>query len=487
MKIIGLIENKYDDIYISLKNILPFCDAILIASDDDISIDLSIPVKIVPIQFNYMNDLVIFSNYLNEKFNFINIYGFRNTNLKLMNKNLIEPFLFKFKLNESDKLNDSYVDLCKNAIKEKDYYKALYYYNLNISSSSSKLLTEYCIIHYHIFNKNKTDGLIFALNNNLDIFKIFIQNISEISNVIEIKPLGISPFKIDNDEYMPSSSSIIKYRNDYLINVRCTNYKLIQGKYNTSQGIINTLNCLVYSDINLNIKEDKYIFKNINNPNINSPVLGFEDLRLFEHNDKIYFIATQIEYSPMLNNQMVVGEYDIDNKTYKNFNYIKSPYDKDCEKNWLPVVVNNEVNFIYNWYPLEIGKINEKNELIIINKYDTPLFFSQLRGSVVPIYDEINKVYYTLTHGVLFPDSNISNRQYYHVLITLDINLKPLQYSPPFYFKKFNIEYCIGMTFNDNKFSFIFSQHDKDPFVITVGALTHRTITCSLNHHLLIE
>jgi hypothetical protein len=470
MKIIGLIENKYDDIYMGLKNIISYCDAICIASDDIINIDLLIPVKIVSIKFNYTNDLIEFSNYLSKEFNFTDIYGFLNTNLKLVNKNYIDPFLFKIKTDITNfNMNLSLEDNCRNAIKEKDYYKALYFYNLSIqNNSNNNLVAAYCIIHYHIFNKNKTDGLKFALNNNLDLFKLFIQNIGEITNIIEIKPLPISSFKINENEYMPSSSSILKYKDGYLINVRCTNYKLIQGRYNTPNNIINTLNCLMYTDNNLNIKSDISIFKNVNNINRKSSVLGFEDLRLFEYNDKIYFIATQMEYSQNMLNQMVVGEYDIENKTYLNFNIIKSPFNKDCEKNWLPVVINKELNFIYNWYPLQIGKINENNELVIIKTYNTPLFFNQLRGSVAPIYDEINKVYYVLTHGVLFPDSNISNRQYYHVLITLDENLKPLKYSPPFYFKKFNIEYCIGMTINENKFSFIFSQHDKDPMIITV-------------------
>jgi hypothetical protein len=301
------------------------------------------------------------------------------------------------------------------------------------------------------------------------LFKLFIQSIEEIYNVTKFKSLNLLPLTINNEQYNPSSSSILKYKDGYLINVRHTNYKLINGNYIKSNNNIVTINGLLYADKELNIISDMIVFNNLYNNKPNSYVLGFEDIRLFEFNNKIYFIATQNEYSLDGMNKMVVGEYNIEKQTYLNFNLIKSPENNICEKNWLPIVnINNEVVYIYNWYPLQLGKINDNNELIIYKKYDVPLIFSLFRGSASPVYDEDNKIYYTLTHSVLFPDENISNRQYFHTIIILDINLKPIKYSIPFYFKKFNIEYCLGLTINKDIISFIFSQNDSNPSLISI-------------------
>ena len=36
------------------------------------------------------------------------------------------------------------------------------------------------------------------------------------------------------------------------------------------------------------------------------------------------------------------------------------------------------------------------------------------------------------------------------------------------YFKKFNIEYCLGLTINKDIISFIFSQNDSNPSLISI-------------------
>jgi hypothetical protein len=471
MKIIGLIEivSTEINININIKNLLTYCDAICIASNINIDrlIDMIIlPLKHIEIKESYMLDLVIFANELVDKYNFSDIYGFIDNNLILINKENIEPFLFKITNNN---LINELENNCQNAILEKDYYKALNFYNLLIQKdpNNNKLINEYCIIHYHVFNKNKIDGLKFAINNNSKLFKMFIQSIYEISNVIKTKSLNLSSFRLGNEQYTPSSSCILKYKDNYLINVRHVNYKLINGVFTVPNNNIITYNGLLYADKDLNIKSDIIIMNNIYNDNPRSYVIGFEDLRLFEFNDKVYFIATQNEYSLNGNNEMIVGEYNIEHKTYYNFNIIKSPNNSYCEKNWLPVVNNNELVYIYNWYPLQLGKVNENNQLVIYKTYNVPSFFNLLRGSAVPVYDNDNKIYYTLTHSVIFPNDNISNRQYFNTIVVLDNNLKPIKYSIPFFFKKFNIEYCLGLAVNKDIISFIFSQNEKNPTLIS--------------------
>ena len=57
-------------------------------------------------------------------------------------------------------------------------------------------------------------------------------------------------------------------------------------------------------------------------------------------------------------------------------------------------------------------------------------------------------------------------RHYFHILVLLDKEFKPLKYSNNFYFNNLSIEFCIGFDQKDDDYYFWISNFDRDPELI---------------------
>jgi hypothetical protein len=369
--------------------------------------------------------------------------------------------------------------------------KAYHYYNLckQIQPSNDSLFVESnihkfqldyenTILHYWVFTNDKLSGLkhiINYLNKNNEHESNVLSNMDHYIQKIpydSIKSLMISDF----DNYCASSSSIIKFNNKLIVNLRYVNYRIQHdgsymmhdnGTYN-HQNNVKTKNALVYMNQGYEIVTDPLFFDDnitdINN-NKDSGIKGLEDIRLIEFKNKLYYTATSRQYSYDNCNRIVFGEYNITNLKYEYNKILIGPIETNCEKNWIPLNHNNEkILFIYNWHPLQIGILNEKNKLNIFLTYETPKFFKHYRGSTtVAEYD--NKLW-LITHGVKY----YTPRKYYHQFIVLEKDTyKPIKHSVPFYFNNFKIEYCIGMIIENNEAVILFSENDMNTSLIRVN------------------
>ena len=160
---------------------------------------------------------------------------------------------------------------------------------------------------------------------------------------------------------------------------------------------------------------------------------------------------------------MIMGKYSEKNSQYSDVKVLGSPR-KRLEKNWIPIIRKGELEFIYNWFPLQIGKLDENNNLIIHNSFPIKNdLFKIVRGSTCFVNDG------DVLLGVVHFSMNTSPRKYFHMLIALDKDtLRPLYHSNSFYFLNVGIEYCIGFTVKEEKLVFWISQKDREPCMIKV-------------------
>lgn len=294
----------------------------------------------------------------------------------------------------------------------------------------------------------------------------------------------------DYGDFIPTSTSYLSYKNKDIINTRYVNYWLHpNGGYwiKDEHGYIRTRNFSSVLDNETMIPID---FKEMDESTCGlkcngGHIYGFEDIRLYEHNEKIHFIATTINYSGLGKNRMVRGEYDIDLGAILSTEVLIPPDPNSwCEKNWIPLVntsantsvntsVNNEEYFIYKWYPFEIGVLkpfekteNENQKQLTIHKtwqHNAPLF-SNIRGSTIFIECQEGLV------GVVHFSYEGSPRNYFHMLILLDkVTMMPLKYSEFFFFNNMSIEFCIGFTIRDGKYYFWLSNFDREPELMIVS------------------
>lgn len=203
-------------------------------------------------------------------------------------------------------------------------------------------------------------------------------------------------------------------------------------------------------------------------PNECCSIFGLEDIRLYEFENKIRFIATNRNFAPAYNNRMVIGDYNIENHSYDNCLIMESPCNSIYEKNWIPITYNNQECFIYNWYPLDICRVDlESRQLEFICRHENTLNtpnFNKVRGSSIFIDIGDSLV------GVVHFSEDTKPRQYYHMLVSLEKDTyKPLRYSEPFYFQHIGIEFCTGFWQRNDEYIFWVSKKDRNTCMITVN------------------
>lgn len=371
------------------------------------------------------------------------------------------------------------------------HHKAYHYYKLakDIPPSNDLLFVEtfipqyaldyeYTILHYYLFGKyNLIDGLKASIqyinktdNNIHNVMENMVFYLEPLCKIGKHKSLNLPKL----GDYIPSSPSIIKQNNKYLINVRYVNYRMDNNNQYTmskdgelsSDNDVITKNAVVYMDNEYNItSEVMFINDKITDVSHNNHhIKGIEDIRVYNYNDKVMYIGTSFEYSYCPRIRMVTGEYDYTKMCLINNKSLIPPVETNCEKNWIPIIHNNQIKYIYEWYPLSYGILNTDNKLIITTKYDTPRFFKTYRGSTIFVSykDEL----YGITHGIM-PSSP---RRYFHQFLVLDkTTLKPKRYSVPFYFENLKIEYSVGFHIDENteKGIILYSKQDKDASILT--------------------
>ena len=286
------------------------------------------------------------------------------------------------------------------------------------------------------------------------------------------------------ETYYPTSASYLFFRGEHWINTRYVNYWIYPNGcylFNNFEGkhLIENKNMLS----KLDEKTMEPIFYKEIQENIDYPVnkrisVGLEDVRLYEFNGKIKYIAATTGYSSNEKSRMIVGEYDLESGTICRGQIIQPPNNIDswCEKNWIPLIEEEKELFIYKWYPMEIGHIDyEKGELVI--DYTIPNsfpLFSKVKGSTL-FYDILShKPCEDGLLGVVHISEEYEPRHYYHMLVLLDRETYSVKnYSETFCFEKIGIEYCIGFTPYERdgletKYTFWISRHDRDPLMIQI-------------------
>lgn len=388
-------------------------------------------------------------------------------------------------VNTSYKLNKNRIEnlylLCKYFREKSCFKEALVYYNLakdvevptkgiNIDENIYKYLLKYemTIISFYT-STNKKEGLNYSVNYlNLLENKYHLENVYH-NIVYYLEPIcnlsDIHDYNLPDLEgyYFPANPSLIVLPEKKILNIRYLSYKLIppSGMYWTSESrdgkqILKTENIFYYVDDELKIiSEANRMDKILDNLKpIDTIIYGIEDLRLIEKDSKIYYFGSSNEYTPQIS--IVHGEYDYINKKYINNKVLNSPKHAWCEKNWIPVLIHNEINIIYSWFPLTLAKV-DGNDVKIYREIKTPNIFKWIKGSSNLV--KVENEFWCVVHSTI----ESRPRVYLHYIVVLDSNLEIIKYSLPFVFFKTSIEYNIGFMVKDEFLYFTISQFDANP------------------------
>jgi hypothetical protein len=293
------------------------------------------------------------------------------------------------------------------------------------------------------------------------------------------------------ENFLPSSASYLYHGGKHILNTRYVNYSYSpEGRY-----IIYDYHKILHSKNMCSILDDEtmeptsFDFMDdttVGLPSKNQFSHGLEDMRLYEEDGQVKFVASNVNYVPDGQIRILNGVYDVDTRAYKECKVLIPPTNTRCEKNWIPLPnIENQIPppndiqplkeggkggisplpLIYTWNPYQLGKINpETNQLeIIFSKQIKSPEFYRVRGSTTFIEDG------DVLIGVVHFSEEFVPRQYYHMLVTLDKNtLVPIKYSEPFCFQHFGVEFCIGFTIRNGKYIFWLSKKDNNAIMVNI-------------------
>jgi hypothetical protein len=356
------------------------------------------------------------------------------------------------------------------------------YLFLNDDVYLSKIYYEYTIFSSYLGVKNIDNEIILVLNNCNDdaIINNLLQNMKFYKNILEQKTKIIMDNKItsninnENITFESSSSCLLKNTDNtgYKMNVRFVNYNINEnGDYLNCDNHIITVNKYIELNSDFSIKKEKWLELKFDNRRY----IGIEDIRIFNdvETNKLLFIGTGLHNKNNIG--VVTGEYDINNFSLNEKEVIPNFSNSSCEKNWVFVDYKNSTHVIYNWYPLQICKINEEmNTLSLIVTRETPKMFKRLRGSTCGFrytnkiadmgsiqenisIDIVEEEIWFVTHLVSYENP----RHYYHVIVIFDTNMNLLRYSAPFKFEGEPIEYCLSIVVQDEEVIMNYSNWDR--------------------------
>lgn len=242
-------------------------------------------------------------------------------------------------------------------------------------------------------------------------------------------------------DYIGSSSSIVADKDAFVLNLRGVNYSINEkGGYHIRdpQGYVRTRNFLLRLDSELNIKNGTELIdcSGIRTYPVN--IKGLEDIRLFGDNE---FFCTYLEVNESRTPQMCYCRYDSDTGAVISVLPMMVTTQLQCEKNWMPFIMNGCVHFIYYVDPLKIYKLHEDTaEIELVKNISlSNLDLSCFRGGAGLIPHQ--KGYLCTVHQVYHSDP----RKYFHRFLWFDNDFTTVKYSKVFYFEKPQIEFNLSI------------------------------------------
>lgn len=402
--------------------------------------------------------------------------------------NAIHHYLLSYEESEG-KRADGLLKMAKYYRENKNYYLANMFLEkvfnmpypkddilfIQYSAYSYEPFYEFSIISFYVDKKH--DGLFanqFLIlnteymipqdirNNALENMHFYIEKLNDFS----IQPL-------ENAHLLPYyKSSSMSLDNNYEGILRTVNYTLDNQfiySYPPNISYIHTQNYWVkiennkiLSQIPINISPNVITEYYRNFGTQEGSIQGLEDGRHIYYNNKLYATFTSFEYGRENKPSMVLTE--INQNTYEVEKITTLKYRDDIvQKNWVPVIYNEELCYIYSYEPFILLKIDPEtgNCEELINKY---LIYSManIRGSTPPILIN-NNLYLILVHEVVHTDT----RKYIHRFMTFDNDWNIIDISEPFYFNELFVEYSLSIVYNslNNDITIPFSHMDNSTFM----------------------
>jgi hypothetical protein len=284
---------------------------------------------------------------------------------------------------------------------------------------------------------------------------------------------------LTNKSIFPFNPNILlhKDRTSYLVNVRTANY--VPGCYAVREGsetpYINTRNVVYVLDKDMKLVEEHELVDKCVEPPFHHTYLphGYEDLRMFWWKGELFFLCVFCLYTDNFTPQICLCHINTD-RWEVDARMLLAVKPNQCEKNWMPLVLDDNLYVVYKPVPLTVYKVNDSNwtlDLVMEKSHMSPVM-NTLRGSGTPCRLLSNNFFLGVTHEVVFVNDK---RVYLHRFILYDnAFLDEEEVSEPFVFFHHGIEFCCGLSLSVDGTNAILSVgvEDEDAFLVVMSVDT---------------
>ena len=344
----------------------------------------------------------------------------------------------------------------------KDVYETGFDYELSILGYYNNYPDTYKVFT-RLMNKSNQ-----SYNNLLSNYKFYVPKLS-VEKYMTHKIGGINlkdTITICGTTYQMNGSNpcIFKMGDTYMINIRFVNYTLNRdGTYSftVNDGKIVTVNKIFELDEHLNVKDIVVMLVPNNN---DLRYVGIEDIKPYHAGKSVIPFMGTCQHP--VNHKLYCGYGEIDMTDMSNistnisYSPVNTPYNRDCEKNW---VFYDDYKVVYQWNPLTLGKIVKKdNELMFEKEKELPMppFFQQVRGSTngCTLGNEI----WFICHVVEY----CQPREYYHFFAVFNKDTMEIKrWSNLFKYEGEKIEYSLGLIVEEERIIVSYSKWDSTPAI----------------------
>ncbi len=317
-----------------------------------------------------------------------------------------------------------------------------------------KLYEEIGIVSFYIDSKiegyQACEKIIFSPHAPWSVKNYMLNNQSFYMRRLPFKKIFPIKYTLPKD-YIGSSLSLIPNEGGFRCNLRGVNYSINDdGGYiiRDIDDIVRTRNFILELDKDLKIMNGAEILDVSGVPLYPKNIRGIEDMRLFGTNE---FLCTYLEVNNERIPQMCYGQYTGNNIT--KIIPLTVTEKLQCEKNWMPFIMNDEVHFIYKCCPVQIYKLDRDTGVVTLIK-ELESIPNDFRGSsgLIPYKDgwlcTIHQVYYA------------NPRKYFHRFLWFNQDFTDMKYTEVFYFESREIEYTLSLCHSNHGLLVPYSQRD---------------------------
>lgn len=276
-------------------------------------------------------------------------------------------------------------------------------------------------------------------------------------------------------QHYACNPSITRQGERILMVQRCVNYQLENGQYHTDgKSPVHTRNFLLSLSSDLSIEQSREILEPLDLPLEFGSVLGFEDIRIFVWREHLWAIACVRQLNREGWCQQVLARLeDTDDGTLRltDWRQLNPSGPKQHEKNWIPVVVGDELRFIYGNDPI---RVLDKDACDVIGSIPD-IAGERLSGSSQAI--SFDDGWLAVLHE-RDRSPQKKGRFYQHRFAWYSGEFELLKVSLPFYFNKKGIEFNTGLAWHLDGANLLLSYgvDDQESWVATVTAENVRAL-----------